>query len=195
MVTDNEKLNKFINAVNDEIDSKIKAIIDNAEKEKELILNQAEKEAEEAADKHYNINFQKNDKFFAREISCAELNAKKSVIQHREELVDKMFKNIEQRLLSFKSTPKYVDMIIKNLLVMHITEDAEIYLCSDDMKYADLIRKAVSSENIKICVSDKILLGGISVYNSSRGTIIDKTFDLALEEKKRAFANSNAFSK
>lgn len=195
MVTDNEKLNKFINAVNDEIDNKIKNIIDNAEKEKELILKQAEQEAEEAADKHFNINFQKNDKQFVRDVSCAELNAKKFVIQHREELVDSLFRNVEQRLINFKNTPGYIDMLIKNLLVMHISDDTEIYLCSDDMKYADLIKKAIPSKNIKICVSDKILLGGISVYNSAKGTIIDKTFDLALEEKKRAFANSNAFSK
>ena len=195
MHTDNEKLNNFINAVNDEIDCKIKTILDDAEKERELILNQAEIEAQEAAEKYYNINFQKNDKHFVREISNAELNMKRQVIQHREELVDKVFDVVKQRLNDFKATPKYVDMLIKNLLRMHISEDTEIYMCSDDMKYADLLKKALPAQAIKIYASDKILLGGISVYNVSKGTIIDKTFDLAIEEKRRAFANSNVFSK
>lgn len=194
MTTDNEKLNKFINAVNDEIDSKIKNMIDNAESEKNIILNQAEQDAKEAAERHYNINYQKNDKFFVREISCSELNAKKNIIQHREQIVDKLFKNIEQRLINFRTTPKYVDMLVKNLLLMHVSDGSEIYLCSEDMKYSELLKKAVTAENLKILVSDKILLGGIMVYNPEKGTIIDKTFDLALEEKKKAFTNSNAFA-
>lgn len=195
MITDNKKLNKFINAVNDEIDSKIQNMLDNAESERAVILNQAEQDAKEAAEKHYNINYQKNDKLFVREISFSELNAKKNIIQHRETIVDKIFKNVEQKLIDFRTTPKYVDMLVKNLLLMHVSDGSEIYLCSDDMKYAELLKKAVSAENLKISVSDKILLGGIMVYNPEKRTIIDKTFDLALEEKKRAFTNSNAFAR
>ena len=194
MTTENEKLNKFINAVNDEIDSKIESMLDNAESERNQILNQAEQDAKEAADKHYNVYYQKNDKNFVREISCSELNAKKSIIQHREKIVERLFNNVEQRLIEFRSTPKYADMLIKNLLLMHISEGAEIYLCSEDMKYSELLKKAVPAKNLKILVSDKILLGGIMVYNPEKGTIIDKTFDLAIEEKKRAFTNSNAFA-
>ena len=48
MNNDNEKLNKFIQAVQDEIDSKIKKIIDDAEAERDFVLEQAENEAEEA---------------------------------------------------------------------------------------------------------------------------------------------------
>lgn len=194
MTTENEKLNKFINAVNDEIDSKIESMLDNAESERNQILNQAEQDAKEAADKHYNVYYQKNDKNFVREISCSELNAKKSIIQHREKIVERLFNNVEQRLIEFRSTPKYADMLIKNLLLMHISEGAEIYLCSEDMKYSELLKKAVPAKNLKILVSNKILLGGIMVYNPEKGTIIDKTFDLAIEEKKRAFTNSNAFA-
>lgn len=193
MNNDNEKLNKFIQAVQDEIDSKIKKIIDDAEAERDFVLEQAENEAEEAAEKYYNINFQKNDKCFVREISSAELNMKKRVIHRREELVDKVFEVVKARLIEFKSTPKYVDMLVKHLLLMHITDDMEIYMSAEDMKYAELLKKAIPSHNVKIYASDKIVLGGMSVYNISKGTIIDKTFDLAIEEKRRAFANSNAF--
>ncbi len=195
MISDNEKLNKFINAVNDEIDRKIQAIINEAEKEKQAILDKAENEATEAAENYYNINYKRNDKQFVRDISYAELNAKKEIIQHREEVVNKIFKEVKQKLMEFRNSPKYVDMLIKNLLVMHISEDTEIYLCADDMKYAELLKKAIPSQNIKISVSERIMLGGILVYNASRGVIIDKTFDLALEENKRIFVNSNAFSK
>ena len=194
MITDNEKLNKFINAVNDEIDIKIQNMLDSAECERIVILNQAEQDAKEEAEKYYKVNYQKNDKKFVREISCSELNAKKNIIQHREKIVDKLFKNVEQRLIEFRATPKYVDMLVKKILLTHISDGSEIYLCSEDMQYSELLRKAVSVKNLKILVSDKILLGGIMVYNPEKGTIVDKTFDLALQEKKRAFTNSNAFA-
>jgi len=195
MNTDNEKLNKFIKAVNDEIDSKIKVMIDNAEKERAIILYQAEKEADEVAEKHYNVNYQKNDKCFVKGISDAELCAKKEIIRHKELIVDRIFESIEQKLKEFRTTPKYVDMLIKNLLLMHISDGSEIYLGSEDMKYSELLLKAVSAGNLKILVSEKIIFGGIIVYNPERGTIIDRTFDLALEEKKRAFIKSNVFAR
>ncbi len=195
MNTDNEKLNKFITAVNDEIDIKIKEMLEDAENERKAIIENAESEAEEAAEKHFNVYFQKSDKKFIKELSCAELDMKKAVIQHRETLVAKVFDVVEQRLLEFRKTPKYIDMMVKALLKLHISDNAEIFLASDDMKYAEILKKALPSHNISVSASEKIILGGMSVYNTDRGTIIDKTFDLALAESKRAFATSNAFSK
>lgn len=194
MVTNNNKLQKFIDAVNDEIDGKVSEMLSEAEKEKALILDEAERRSEEAAEKHFSASSKKNGNQFARDISRAELNMKKSVIQHREELTEKVFSVVEQRLKEFRNDPKYVDMLIKNILLMHVSDGAEIYLSPDDMKYADILKKALPSCNVKFLPDEKILLGGISVYNVEKGTVSDKTFDLALEEKRRDFANSNAFS-
>lgn len=194
MVTNNNKLQKFIDAVNDEIDIKVSEILSEAEKEKTLILNDAERKSEEAVEKHFNVSAKKKGNQFVRDISRAELNMKKSVIRHRDELTEKVFSVVEQRLKDFRNDPKYVDMLIKNILLMHFSDEMEIYLSPDDMKYADILKKALPSCNVKFLPDEKILLGGISVYNVEKGTISDKTFDLALEEKRRDFANSNAFS-
>lgn len=195
MTNNKEKLNKFINAVNEEIEIKIKSLIDEAQKEKQSIIEAAEKEAQEAAEQYYNVHSKQNSSQFVQELSNAELNAKKDIIQHRQNLADRTFNSVEQRLKEFRSSPKYVDMLIKSLLLMHISDDIEIQLCADDMKYAELIKIAFPTQELKISASDNITLGGLSVYNPSRGIVIDKTFDLSLEEKKRDFVNSNAFAK
>ena len=60
MSTENEKLQKFICAVNNEIDEKVSAILDNAESTKKSILSAAEEESEEAADKYMNSSRKKS---------------------------------------------------------------------------------------------------------------------------------------
>lgn len=194
MVTNNDKLQKFIDAVNDEIDEKVNEILADAETERKNILEKAEQESEETAEKHFSINFKKNGNQFVRDISKAELNMKKSVIRHREELTEKVFESVKERLKDFRNDPKYVNMLVKNILMMHVSDGSEIFLAPDDMKYAETLKKALPSSNIKFSPDEKILLGGISVYNAEKGTILDKTFDLALEEKRQTFSNNNVFA-
>lgn len=194
MDMNNEKLQKFIDAVNDEIDGKVNEMLAEAENERKSILANAKLESEESAERHFIVGTQKNGNRYVRDISRAELNMKKAVLQHREELTAKIFKVVEKRLISYHDDPKYVDMLIKNLLVMHVADGSEIFLAPDDMKYADTLKKALRSDNVTFSPDEKIRLGGLSVYNKAKGTISDKTFDLAVEEQKRSFANSSAFA-
>ncbi|MBP1561614.1 MAG: hypothetical protein J6C96_10315 [Oscillospiraceae bacterium] len=194
MDMNNEKLQKFIDAVNSEIENKVNDMLAEAEAEKKSILDEAERESQEAAEKHLNVNSKKNENRFVRDISKAELNMKKEVLQHRDELTAKVFAVVEQKIAEYRGTPKYVDMLIKKLLLIQVTEGSEIYLSPEDMKYADTLKKAIRAENVTFLPDEKIRLGGISVYNKQKGVISDKTFDLAVEEQKRIFTNSNAFA-
>lgn len=194
MEMNNEKLQKFIDAVNNEIEIKVSEMLSEAEEQKKEILAEAERESEEYADRHFNIGSKKNENRYVRDISRAELSMKKAVLQHRDELTAKVFDVVEKRLIKYHDDPKYVDMLIKDLLLMHVSDGSEIFLSPDDMKYSDTLKKAVRAENVIFSPDERIKLGGLSVYNKERGTISDKTFDLAVEEQKRSFANSNAFA-
>ena len=194
MDMNNEKLQRFIDAVNNEIEGKVQEMLAEAEDEKKTILEEANRESEETADRHMQLEAKKNGNRYVRDISRAELSMKKAVLMHREELTDQIFGVVEKRLIKYRDDPKYVDMLIKNLLLTHVTDDSEIFLSPDDMKYADTLKKAVRSDKVTFSPDEKIRLGGLSVYNRDKGTISDKTFDLAVEEQKRRFANSNAFA-
>lgn len=194
MDMNNEKLQKFIDAVNDEIDTKVRDMLAEAEEEKKAILAEASRESDETAERHLDAGAKKHGSQYVRDISKAELNMKKAVLQHREELTAKVFEVVEKRLCDYRSDPKYVDMLVKNLLLLHVNDGAEVFLSPDDMKYAETLKKAVRSDNVKFSPDERIRLGGLSVYDKEKGTISDKTFDLAVEEQKRSFANSNAFA-
>ena len=194
MDMNNEKLQRFIEAVNDETERRVSEMLGEAEEEKKVILSEAERESDEFADRYFSTGSKKNGNRYVRDISRAELDMKKEVLQRREELTDEIFSEVEKRLISYRNDPKYVDMLIKNLLLIRISDGAEVFLAPDDMKYADTLKKAIRSENVVFSSDEKIKFGGVSVYNKDSGTISDKTFDMAVEEQRRLFANSNAFA-
>ena len=194
MDMNNEKLQRFIDAVNDETERKVSEMLGEAEDEKKAILSEAERESDEFADRYFSNGNKKNGNRYVRDISRAELEMKKEVLRRREELTDEMFSVIKERLISYHNDPKYVDMLIKNLLLLRISDGAEVFLAPEDMKYADTLKKAIRSENVVFSPDERIKFGGISVYNKDSGTIFDKTFDMAVEEQRRLFANSNIFA-
>ena len=194
MSTENEKLQKFICAVNDEIDEKVSAILDDAESIKKSILSAAEEESEKAADKYLNTSLKKNGNKFVRDLSKAELEMKKSVLRCREELSDKVFAKVEEKLAEYRKTNAYADTMIKKLLVLNVGNGSEIRLSPDDMKLSEVLKRVVKAENVTFISDSSIKLGGFSVYSKEKGTIVDKTFDLAVEEQKNLFVSSNAFA-
>lgn len=194
MDMNNEKLQRFIDAVNSETERKVSEMLGEAEKEKKEILSEAERESEEFAERYFSTGNKKNGNRYVRDISKAELEMKKEVLRRREELTDEIFSVVRERLTSYRNDPKYVDMLVKDLLRVKVSNGAEIFLAPEDMKYADTLKKAIRSENVVFSPDENIKLGGISVYNKDSETISDKTFDMAVEEQRQLFANSNVFA-
>lgn len=194
MDNNNEKLKVFIDAVNDEIDGEVNRILADAEERKKAVLAEAESFSADETGKTAGSGSKKDGNLYVRDVSKAELNMKKSVIGHRDELADKVFETVEKRLSEFRGDQKYVNLLVKNLLLMHVSDGSEIFLSPDDMKYADTLKKAIPSCNAKFSPDEKIRLGGLAVYNAEKGTIADKTFDSAVEEQRRNFTEKNVFA-
>lgn len=189
----NEKLKSFIGAVNTQIDERVEKLLKEAETERVKILSRAEIDSKISAEKHFADSFKKHGNQYMRDISKAELSIKKEILRHRETLTDKVFAVVEEKIIEYKKTPKYIDYLIKTLIMMNISGNCEIFVCPEDMKLADTLKKAVKASDVVFTADENIRLGGLSVYNKNKGTITDKTFDLAIEEQKQTFTNSNAF--
>lgn len=194
MGAENEKLQKFIEAVNDDIDVKVSELLKEAEEERKNIISAAEAESENTAEKHLTASQKKTGNKYVRDISKAELEMKKEVLRHREELSDKIFDVVKERISEYRTTAAYFDGLAKTLLLLNITGNAEVRLAAEDMKYAEALKKVVKSADVTFVSDDTIKLGGLSVYSKDKGTIIDKTFDLAAEEQRNSFVASNAFA-
>lgn len=191
---ENDKLKSFIAAVNSQIDDKVSQLLKDADDERRRILSRAESDSKVSADRHFANCYKKNGNQFVRDISKAELEMKKDVLRHREMLTDEVFAVVESKIAEYRQTPKYIDYLVKTLFIMNISSETEVYLSAEDMKHTEILKKAIKFEDVTFTKDDNIRLGGLSVYNKQKGTITDKTFDLALEEQRQLFTNSNAFA-
>jgi vacuolar-type H+-ATPase subunit E/Vma4 len=192
-MTDDVKLTRFIDAVNEDIDSKVAVVISGAESERDAILKEAKSQADEQASKLYEANMKRIQQKITRQVSQNEFTAKKAILKHREELTEKLFKEVEGKLSEIRAKSDYVDILTKKLALLSVESGSEIALSPEDEKYADSLKKNLKAD-VTFTSDDAISLGGFSVYNKHNGTIIDKTFDGAIDEQRALFTNRNIFA-
>jgi vacuolar-type H+-ATPase subunit E/Vma4 len=193
-MSDDVKLSRFINAVNEDIDSKVAVIISGAESERDDIIEDAKKQADEQSQKLYDDSVKRLSQKITRSIAQSEFAAKKDILKHREELSEKLFDEVEEKLGTLRASKDYPDILVKKLALTSIEDGTEIALCPDDMKYADFLKKSLKAENVNFVPDGNIRNGGFSIFNKENGTIIDKTFDGAVDEQRVLFTNRNIFA-
>ncbi|MEG0615058.1 MAG: V-type ATP synthase subunit E family protein [Oscillospiraceae bacterium] len=193
-VKDNsEKLERFTAAVNGEIDTQVDAMLDEANDIKQEIINTAISEAEifteQAVESGKKVIANKYVKMVAKE----ELDSKKEILLERETLIKAMFDEIKEKIVKFKSGKDYLGFLVNSLKSEKLGDDVVVKLSAEDLKFSDEISKAL---NKKISFSEdaSIKLGGLSILCENNGTIIDKTFDLAVSDARAAFNEKNCFS-
>lgn len=187
-----EKLQKFIAAVNGEVEMRVGEILAEAENEKKRIISAAEEKGRNEAEKYLDEKKRDAGRDFVREISRTELETKRNVLLYREELTEKLFSDVKKRLEEYRKTDAYSKKLADMLASSGISGSVEIRLAPEDMKLADSLKKGIKAET-EFKADGNIKLGGLAVYFKDKGTVLDKTFDLALEEQREIFTSSNAF--
>jgi vacuolar-type H+-ATPase subunit E/Vma4 len=189
-MADDAKLSRFIDAVNEDIDSKVAVIISGAESERDSILSEAKTQAEEQAAKLYETNMKRITQKITRQVSQNEFTAKKEILKHREELTETLFKEVEKKLTEIRKSKEYVDILSRKLALLRIESGSEIALSPDDMHFSEVLKVAIDTDNVSFVPDNMIRFGGYSIYNKHNGTIIDKTFDGAIDEQRVLFTNN-----
>lgn len=187
-----EKLHRFAAAVNSEIDRQVEEILSDAETKRRTIIEDANARSAETAEKYYSDNIKKVSGKYLKEASKLELDAKKEVLKHREELTDKVFAAVSEKIVGYRKSADYV-VHIKKLIADCSPEAGDtVYLSPDDTKLTDVLKK--DFPDVLFETDEHIKLGGASVFSKKGGTIADKTFDAAVSELRRDFAGRNSFA-
>ncbi|MBQ8569092.1 MAG: V-type ATP synthase subunit E [Oscillospiraceae bacterium] len=195
MNRNDEKLSRFINAVNSEIDEKAAVIMNEAENRKAALLGEAESKAKAAEEKYLSDNTKKIKNRISRQLSKAELDTKKEVLLKRAQLTDKVFEQVCERLEEFRKTKGYLDYLIKSAEKAGADSNSVLLLAPADVSCGSDIAKALKLDDIKVQADTGIRYGGICIMNTVNGTVTDFSFDLALEDSRKKFAAENHFSK
>lgn len=182
-----EKLDRFVNSVNGEVDVQISGMLREAEKEGEAIKSSAKDDALKASYDRIQKAVKDTEAQYKRMIAQAEQEHHRSLLSHREALVEKIFDNIRKRLVQFRQSEDYPAYLQKQLRDVKLSADSIIYLAPADMQYADLLK---GSSGAQVCEDDSIQLGGLSITAKDSKSIMDKTLDTAFDEQRKAFSTT-----
>lgn len=122
---------------------------------------------------------------FRREISKCDYEMKKSILNHRNDLINEFFTETETRLKKFVESEEYSAYLKRSLEKIRTS----IALDSATLIYArpqdiDAVRTLTSCE---VAVDNTIRLGGLRAICRTKNVLCDVTLDVALDDEKRLF--------
>ena len=186
-MTINEKLEKFK-----------KCALNEANKQSENILytcneniSKKMKEHEQNAKKNYkdrikfesDILISKNNQLLSREA----IKVRQGIEEKRKELVDKLFADLEAKLMLYKETEDYYTLLLKQIdIIKKYADEAEIEIFIDksDTNLKDKLQEKTKL-NVEIC--DKNILGGVKGLVKDKNILIDYSFASRIAEEKDNF--------
>lgn len=178
-----------------------KTIIQDAKESAEKIISDAQQQAEKIIKDAYEQykrdeteqleeERHKSCTLYAKEISSRDFAAQKSILAHRNELVNGLFETVAERLLEFGTTDSYGDFLLSLIKKadsqIKIGGGCIICISPKDRAYADELKAAFSTD---VKTDKNIVFGGVLVYYPDKKIYIDYTLDTALEQQKKEFVN------
>lgn len=187
MANEIQKLHRFKDAVFADVERRVSEIISQAEAEKEEKVSKAEKATKSYKKEHFSTIDKEQAQRLTRDISAARLDSQRSVLLHREQLVDRVFESVKKKLDEYRNTDSYGNWLIKTALEakeLYKNENGKIQLSNADSKYADLLKEITGFE---VELLHTIVLGGIMINFESINVVLDSTFDAAIEDERQNF--------
>lgn len=192
MVTDNEKSELFIKAINAEAEKRC----DSIKKDIDNYINSELQKARELA--HTNVRTVKKDETDRlneqNNATFSELEADETskLLNRRNEIANEVFANTVKKINSFTESGEYVAFLEKSIgkIKEAIGEDAVIILRPDDKKYEEKLKSLCA----EIKYDSSIVLGGCKAENIPAALIADDTLDSRLKEAKVDFYKNSGLT-
>ena len=165
-----EKLDRFVNSVNNEVDEKINKIISEAEIQKSHQVKKTEDEELLNAYNKIQRSVRDIESKYRRMLALKQQQLKTDSLMQRENLAQKIFINL-----------------VKN---EKINENFIIMISEKDLKYSNVLQDI---SGCKVETDPDIVMGGISIVDTENGIAVDKTFDSAIKEQRKQFSSRYKF--
>lgn len=179
-----ERLAKFKHAVFQEIADEVEALGKEAREQSAERLQRESEELKRRAEADTQQQIQELQKEFRKETAKCSLEAKRSVLQRRNELLEELYASVEARLRSFQASeeyPPYLLARVKAFAIAHPIPDAEILVGEQDLPLAESIRKAYGL-SCTVAAEPSLELGGFLVRGGA--ALYDETVSQRLAEEK-----------
>lgn len=191
-----EKLNKFQSAVFNEIETKKdEATIESSKEFAKKLRDNTDRKLQMSYDsiQEKTGNIKKDTK---RELAKIGLDNKRALISKRNELVEEMFKSIEDKISGFVKTQEYQDYFldeIENFSKKYELSDVEIHIGENDKNKEIYIQKAYKLP-CNIVIDKRITFGGFAVKDEESCMYYDYTLNNKLKENRVDFVGNTNFA-
>ena len=191
MLPNNERANKFVEAITREamekkaaIESEINEFVTAEMKSAELAALEESYKIIQKAGAEIHINS-------ASQISASKAENRKKILSRRSEIADEVLQKVALKVQEFTKTDDYKDFLKKSATaaVGIFGDDMTIFVRSADKPICDQLSSI--SKDIKIEIDDKITLGGLHFSDKASVRHIDDTLDRRLEQGHEWFIKNS----
>lgn len=202
MITQEEKLSKFMIAINEYAKNQHDKIVRELEAHNSEELENAEREYCEDSYKTIQKKTGEIRSMISRELASKELEGKKKLLARRNEIENSVFEKAAEKLEEFSKTDAYKTYLRRaaveaRKIFAGSGEDklvsTIIYIRDRDKKCSPLIKKAFGSD-CTVKVDSSIILGGLRAENAEIGRVVNVTLDIALEQQREWFAANSGLT-
>lgn len=201
MLTQEEKLSKFMIAINEYAQEQRDKIMREVEAQNSIELEKAEKEFREESYRTIQRKTGEVRSMISRELAGKEIAGKKALLERRNAIENEVFQRAAAKLEEFTKTDAYKTYLRKAAIearkvFVRCGEEkmgaTVIYIRDRDKKCSPLIKTAFGDCTVK--VAQDILLGGLRAENTEIGRVVDVTLDVALQQQHEWFAENSGLT-
>ena len=184
-----DKLQKFKQAVFSDVDQKVAEITRQVEELRKTSLEQTEDQQLNTAYNTIQGNVQKIRNDFRRYVSKISLSAHQDVLRRRESYKQQVFAAVAGHLAEYRKTNEYRRLLLDRL--KKLEEEYSLTGCTIITGKGDQwLEEQLASEKggaFHFETDFKIKLGGFCIRNDTEGYLLDETFDSRLKDQNDYF--------
>lgn len=198
MQSQEEKLNLFLQAINDYAEKQRLRILSEMEEQTGAELSRAEKEALSTAYRLIQKETAEVRGSIAYDLAARELEGRRRLFEHRSAIEKDVFERVVKKLSAFTASKDYAPFLrsAAQVAAKHLAAASEgvvFHLREEDMRYADDIRAAYGAE-CRFVADSGIQLGGLLAVSPALGRALDLTLDGRLENQHEWFEENAELS-
>ena len=195
MLSSEEKLRRFSESVYQDAQKQSNALIKEAEKKASAETDAFETECLETEYKTIKKQMAQILKTANEKVSKAEIDAKKTLLLKREEIIKEVFTGVRDKIAAYKQTDDYKKYLLdeaEKASKLDKGNGVTVYLSKSDARFAAAIEETCG---VKTAVSDTDdLIGGICVLVNNTNKVIDMSFAMRLSEAREEFLKSSGLT-
>ena len=193
MVTNEEKLSKFNQAIHHYAEEQRRKIEEEVERFKEKELSEAEDEVLREAYQLIQKEMAQMRNNITKEMAHREMDARRELLEKRQQIMESVFQQAGEKLKEFAASPDYptwMERHCKEIAKTFVKPGTVLYLRSEDLSMKDALQKAFGA-GCEFRADESIRLGGIRAQNLEMGLMADDTLDALLENQREWFEENS----